>query len=140
MILNGIINTYDLRNQQDFAITYKRFIKLSKIKKYKYVDITDFLFDDDNHPDTRTWMDVEGIEYGWIWCKNWLRRKSKFLQRKAIIRHIFGRLSDVGKNQSMVTYSTQNEGDIIYYIGYMNENGTCYTEIRYSNGYLDAGW
>lgn len=140
MTLEDIINGYNLRSQQDFTITSKRFMKLSKIKKCKYIDIIDTWYDeydkDGIHWITDDGIVVEGMGYGDLWCANWLRAKSKFLQRKTILRYVFDRLSEVGKSQSIITYSTQDGDNVVHYIGYMTDD-KCYTEIRYSKKYFD---
>lgn len=140
MTLEDIISVYNLRSQLDFAITSKRFMKLSKIKRYKYVDITDTWYYEYDQDGTHWIMNdgivMEGIGYGDIWCNNWLRTKCKFLQRKAILNYVFDRLSEVGKSQSIITYSTQDGDNVVHYIGYMTDD-KCYTEIRYSKKYFD---
>lgn len=40
---------------------------LRQIKKYPYIEVNLEWFDDDEYPDESTWIDVEGMGYGWMW-------------------------------------------------------------------------
>lgn len=57
---------------------------LSKIfKRYKHIDVKEYWFDDPYDPNEWTWLDVEGIGYGWLW----IGYKSKKEMRKAVIKY-----------------------------------------------------
>lgn len=60
---------------------------LAKVfKRYKYIDIREYWFDDPNKPDTINWEDIEGIGYGWIWLR--YRKRNKELRHKALRKYL----------------------------------------------------
>lgn len=103
------------------------------IRKYKYIDVYEYWYDDENDPDYNTWTDVEGMGYGWIWCGGWLREHCKFLQRRAIIKYA-QQLMDLffRENNLVLTYKI----DDAECFGFMIED-RCYVQIRVSNKELD---
>ena len=41
-------------------------VDLSIINKFKHIDVMEFYYDDKEHPDDNTWIDIEGIGYGQV--------------------------------------------------------------------------
>ena len=79
-------------------------------------------------PNLNTWIDVEGIGYGWLWCQNNLRKHFSFLQRKAVRKKAMDLLNSVKKETKILFY----EADKIYHYGFMI-GSDCYVQIRSSN-------
>ena len=132
MNLVKIIDKFKLQKCGAF-ICKKCDADIPDIKKYKYIDVTEFWYDDKNAPDYNTWVEVEGIGYGFIWCGNWLRCHSKFLQRRAIRRYA-QRLMELflQKDRLVLTYKFNG----VECFGFMIGNH-CYVQIRVSNKELD---
>ena len=99
------------------------------IRKYKYIDVCEYWYDDKNDPDYNTWVEVQGIGYGSIWCSNWLRCHSKFLQRRAI-RKFAQRLMELFLLEDRLVLTYKFDGDECF--GFMIGNH-CYVQIRVSN-------
>lgn len=56
---------------------------LTKIlKRYKYIDVTEYWYDDPEHPDRNTWIDIEGMGYGWLWCNYKKERSDRKLRKR----------------------------------------------------------
>ena len=104
------------------------------IREYKYIDVTEFWYDDKNDPDYNTWVEAEGIGYGFIWCGNWLRKHCKFLQRRAV-RKFAQRLMELFllEDSLVLTYKF----DVTECFGFMVSD-RCYVQIRVSNKELDV--
>lgn len=103
-----------------------------KIKKHKYIDICSFWYDDKKNPKLNTWVDVEGIGYGWIWCTNKLRRKSMILQRRAVRQIALNSLKNMKKDNLIIMYSKFEEEYKILYFGFMHGTNE-YVQIRLCN-------
>ena len=99
------------------------------IRKYKYIDVCEYWYDDKNDPDYNTWVEVQGIGYGSIWCSNWLRCHSKFLQRRAI-RKFAQRLMELFLLEDRLVLTYKFDGDECF--GFMFGD-SCYVQIRVSN-------
>lgn len=130
MTLNKIIE-HDNLNELNLILSKKSEINFSQIKKYKYIEVTHYWYEDENRPEHNTWIDVEGIGYGWLWCVNKIRSKFNFLQRRAIVKYAF----EIIANLPDVTEVAIYENDDIMYYGFMVDE-TCYVQIavgRYKN-------
>lgn len=115
--------------QYNPSILTKKDLKLSKIiKKYKYIEVYEFWYDDADYPDLNTWIDIEGIGYGWIWCANKIRRHISFLQKKAIRKWALNLLETIENNEKTLYFIDKN--NIIHY-GFMSGQD-CYVQIRLS--------
>lgn len=98
---------------------------LSKIfKEYKYIDVIELWYDDEDNPDRNNWIDIEGMGYGWLWCKY---RKSEKKQRKIIRRFAL----QCCPNQDLYSYYVN---DIRHYLFW---TGDSVIQIRLSNNKLD---
>ena len=99
------------------------------IRKYKYIDVCEYWYDDKNDQDYNTWVEVEGIGYGWIWCSSWIRRHCKFLQRRAV-RKFAQRLMELFllEDRLVLTYKFDGAARLGFMIG-----NHCYVQIRVSN-------
>lgn len=103
------------------------------IRKYKYIDVTEFWYDDENDPDYNIRVEVEGIGYGSIWCGNWLRCHSKFLQRRAIRRYT-QRLMELFLRKDRLVLAYKFDGAECF--GFMIDD-RCYIAVRVSNKELN---
>lgn len=132
MNLIKIIDEFKLQKRGAF-ICKRCDADIPDIREYKYIDVTKFWYDDKNAPDYNTWVEVEGIGYGFIWCGNWLRCHSKFLQRRAIRRYA-QRLMELflQKDRLVLTYKFNGAECFGFMIG-----NHCYVQIRVSNKELD---
>ena len=129
--INMTLHKFIERNnllQYNPAILSKKEVDFSKIKKYKYIDICEFWYDESSDPNLNTWIDVEGIGYGWLWCKNNLRKHFSFLQRNVIRKRTMDLLNSIKEETKILCY----EADEIYYYGFMI-GSDCYFQIRISN-------
>nr|WP_142411443.1 hypothetical protein [Clostridium sp. Marseille-P7770] len=131
MTLEKIIDEFKLQKLGVYILG-KKDINLLKIKLFKYIDVYEYWYDNEDYPDDNTWIDVEGIGYGWIWSGSRLRRHSKLLQRRAIIEHAERLLKLLPENGDMIHYRL---GDCYYY-GFMIGD-QCYVQIRVSDEELD---
>lgn len=105
---------------------------IPEIRKYKYIDVCEYWYDDEERLDVNNWIDVEGMGYGWIWCGNWLRSHSKMLQRLAI-RKYAQRFMELMHDETLVlTYKFDKAECFGFMIG-----DQCYVQIRVSNKELD---
>mgnify|MGYP000516090508 FL=1 len=90
-------------------VEWKNKIANKKMKKYinqfKYIDTYIYWYDDEQQPNTNTWLDIEGIGYGWLWL---VYKQSEKLQRKAVIKEAM-KLYKIGTNKICM----QKENDII---------------------------
>ena len=128
MTLRGIIKE---RNLSEFhpVTCKKKKMNYGEILTPKYIEVKEYLYDDESDPELNTWVDIEGIGYGWIWNLTKLRSKFKFLQRRAIRRFAIDILDSVSQETPIIRY----EVDEIKYFGFMTDNGECYTQIRVSD-------
>lgn len=104
------------------------------IRKYKYIDVTEFWYDDKNAPDYNTWVEVDGIGYGSIWCGNKIRKHCKFLQRRAIRRYA-QRLMELFLREDRLVLTYKFDGAECF--GFMIGD-RCYVAVRVSNKELDV--
>lgn len=104
------------------------------IRKYKYIDVCEYWYDDKNDPDYNTWVEVEGIGYGWIWCGNKIRKHCEFLQRRAIRRYA-QRLMELFLREDRLVLTYKFDGAECF--GFMIGNH-CYVQIRVNNKELDV--
>ena len=88
MTLQGVIKDFNL-SDDIYYILKKKDIRIP-IKRYKNIEVCEYWYDDESRPDICCWIDVEGIGYGWIWCANNLRSKSRILQKRAIRKICYG--------------------------------------------------
>lgn len=107
----------------------KENVDFSYIKKFPYIQVADYWFDNSDDPDENTWIDIEGMGYGYVWDANWFRRKSKFLQRRAIRKLAYDRLNLLLPTDKVFTRSKRITEE--YFYGFMI-NECCYVEIRLS--------
>lgn len=75
------------------------------INQFKYIDTYIYWYDDEQQPNTNTWLDIEGIGYGWLWL---IYKQSEKLQRKAVIKEAM-KLYKIGTNKICM----QKENDVI---------------------------
>lgn len=83
MTLEKIIEQRDLKEFHPIICTKSK-LSYGEILTPKYIDVKEYLYDDKSDPELNTWVDVEGIEYGWIWCRNKIRSIFKILQRREL--------------------------------------------------------
>lgn len=95
------------------------------IKRYKYIDVIECWYDDEERPDYNTWIDVEGIGYGWLWCNY----KTEGQMRKRVRK--FAR--DIYHNEIVYIYNADNIKHIIF----ADSSKEVITMIRLSNDELD---
>ena len=132
MNLAKIIDEFKLQKCGAF-ICKKCDADIPDIKKYKYIDVTEFWYDDKNDPDYNTWVEAEGIGYGSIWCGNWLRCHSKFLQRQAIRKYARRFMKLMREKALVLTYKFDGAECFGFMVG-----DRCYVQIRVSNKELDV--
>lgn len=132
MNLVKIIDEFKLQKCGAF-ICKKCDANIPDIRKYKYIDVTEFWYFDENDPDYNIRVEVEGMGYGSIWCGNWLRCHSKFLQRQAIRKYArrFMRLKH--EKALVLTYKFDGAECFGFMVG-----DRCYVQIRVSNKELDV--
>lgn len=128
MNLVKIIDEFKLQKCGAF-ICKKCDANIPNIRKYKYIDVTELWYFDEKDPDYNIRVEVEGIGYGSIWCSNWLRCHSKFLQRRAI-RKFAQRLMELFLLEDRLVLTYKFDG--AEYFGFMIGNH-CYVQIRVSN-------
>lgn len=105
------------------------------IRKYKYIDVCKYWYDDKNDPDYNTWIEAEGIGYGSIWCGNWFRKHCKFLQRRAV-RKFAQRLMRLFLMEDSLVLTYKFDGAECF--GFMIIEDHCYVAVRVSNKELDV--
>lgn len=99
--------------------TMKRYIN-----QFKYIDTYIYWYDDEQQPNTNTWLDIEGIGYGWLWL---VYKQSEKLQRKAVIKEAM-KLYKIGTNKICM----QKENDVIS-IFFESKYKDAILKIRVSN-------
>ena len=94
------------------------------INRFKFVEVQIHWYDNEKNPNENTWVDVEGIGYGWMWLNH---KDSKRLQRKAIIayamalyRDSVGKICTVGSNDTTLIYMESRQRDSIMVIKVSN--------------------
>ena len=130
MTLDKIIECYNL-DELNLILSKKSEINFSQIKKYKYIEVTHYWYVDEDRPEDNTWIVVDGIGYGWLWCVYKIRSKFAFLQRRAIVKYAFEIIANLPDDTEVAIY----ENDDIMYYGFMVDE-TCYVQIavgRYKN-------
>lgn len=105
---------------------------LHKIKTAPYIDVLDFWYDDSGYPEQNNWIDIEGIDYGWIWLN---QKNGTFECKRQLIRdYVLRRTSEeIKPNQRIIYWKSSN----IINIGYMNPEETCFTQIEISKSELN---
>lgn len=76
------------------------------IKRYKYIDVIEYWYDDEENPNFNNWVDIEGIGYGWLWCNC----KTDGQIRKRIRK--FAR--DIYHNETVYIYNAYNIKHIVF--------------------------
>ena len=120
MTLSDIIRKYNI-DKVGYGMQLKKNINFSKVFKAKYIDVYAFYYE-------YTWVDVEGMGYGWLWCANKIRRHFNFLQRKAVIQEAMFYIDGAKGNYNIVTYEREGTN----YLGFMY-SPELYVQIRTSN-------
>lgn len=130
MTLQGVIKDFKLSNSE-CVILKKKDINIP-IRKYKNIEVCEYWYDSEDHPDTYCWVDVEGIGYGWMWCANKLRSKSRFLQRRAVRKLAMDLLKSEDENTNILCFDEPDESAYVY--GFISkDNKDLYVQIRLSN-------
>ena len=130
MTLQGVVKDFKLSNNE-YTIIKRKDIKIP-IRKYKNIEINEYWYDDESHPDTYCWVDVEGIGYGWMWCANKLRSKLRVLQRRAVRKLAIDLLKQEDKDTDILYFDDLNEKAHVY--GFICKNNCdLYIQIRLSN-------
>ncbi len=132
MNLNKIIDEFQLKEYYPIR-SKKSKINFSPIKKHKYIEVCKFWYDDEENPDENTWVDVEGIGYGWLCCANKIREHFIFLQRRAIIKYAFEIINQAPDDTDVLIMADDND-KMMY--GFMLSE-TCYVRITLSNYEFD---
>ena len=122
------INRKNNIDKTNYIIQPKKNIDFSKVFKAKYIDVYAFYYDDEESPCEYTWVDVEGMGYGWLWCTNKIRRHFNFLHRKAVILEAMFYIDGAKGNYNIVTYEREGTN----YLGFMY-SPELYVQIRTSN-------
>ena len=113
--LQDVIKDFKL-SDDEYYIIKKKDIKIP-IRKYKNIEVCEYWYDSDDHPDTYCWVDVEGIGYGWMWCSNKFRSKSKILQRRAIRKFAMDLLKPEDENTNILCFDDPNEIRFSKFVG-----------------------
>ena len=99
------------------------------LNHFKYIDTYELWYDDPDNPIYNSWIDIEGIGYGWLWLNH---KDSKRLQRKSIIKFAMD-LYKRSKNEMCVRIDNS-----ITDIFLESKDGDCIFHIRVSNNELDC--
>lgn len=123
----------DFIKEKEIAGIVKHKIPNKLMKKYinqfKYIDTYKLWHDNPDNPNFNTWIDIEGIGYGWLWLNH---KNSKKLQRKLVIKYAMG-LYRYSKNEICIRTE-----DGITDIFLESKDGKCIFQIRVSNNELDC--
>lgn len=129
MTLQGVIKDFNL-SDDTYHILKKKDIKIP-IKRYKNIEVCEYWYDDESRPDTYCWIEVEGIGYGWMWCANKLRSKSKILQRRTIRKFAMDLLK-AEEDTDILCFADHKEKVHVY--GFIpKDNKNVYIQIRLSD-------
>ena len=130
MTLEKIIKTYTNSKDIFWIILKKKNINFkSLLKKKKYIEVCEYWYDDENNPEFNTWIDVEGIGYGWMWCANKIRSKFEFLQRRAIKKYARNILKTIN-DEDIAVFKDEK----IFIYGFFHKNNPdVYIQIRLSD-------
>lgn len=127
MTLEKIIKTHSIFKDGAWIILKKKDIIIPF--KYKNIEVCEYYYDEIN-PDQLIWIDVEGVGYGWMWMANWLRKRSTFLQRRAVKKYAKDILKEIDDETDIVTFYYNN----LFVCGFVpKDNPTIYIQIRLSN-------
>lgn len=130
MTLQGVIKDFNL-SDDIYYILKKKDIRIP-IKRYKNIEVCEYWYDDESRPDICCWIDVEGIGYGWMWCANNLRSKSRILQKRAIRKFAMDLLKPEDENTNILCFDDPNEKVHVY--GFIpKDNKNVYIQIRLSD-------
>ena len=130
MTLEKIIETFNYKDIFLLILKKKDINFKSLLKKKKYIEVCTYWYDDENNPEFNTWIDVEGIGYGWMWCANKIRSKFEFLQRRAIKKYVKNILKTIEDEDIAIFYYSKN----IFIYGFIPKyNPDIYIQIRLSN-------
>ena len=128
MTLDGVIKTHKIFKDKPWIILKKKDINIPF--KKKYIEVCSYYYDDENNPDHLVWIDVEGINYGWMWCANKIRSKFELLQRRVVKKFARGLLKTIDSDTDIVAFYY----DDIFVCGFIpKDNPTIYIQIRLSN-------
>lgn len=127
MTIENIMKEYEIDKLSYNFLNNNSFLHKT-IKSYKYIDVCQYWYDDPQDPERCSWIDIEGIGYGWLWYCGKIRRKFDFLQRRVIRNMAIDMLKALEEDKKILTY----EKDGIYHLGAMID-AVCYVEIRLSN-------
>ena len=128
MTLEKIIKTHSIFKDGAWIILKKKDINIPF--KYKNIEVCEYYYDDETNPDKLTWIDVEGVGYGWMWIANWLRKRSTFLQRRAVKKYAKDILKEIDNETDIVAFYYNN----LFVCGFVpKDNPTIYIQIRLSN-------
>ena len=123
----------DFIKEKEIVGITKQKIPNKTMKKYlnhfKYIDTYELWYDDPDNPIYNSWVDIEGIGYGWLWLNH---KDSKRLQRKSIIKFAMD-LYKRSKNEMCVRIDNS-----ITDIFLESKDGYCIFHIRVSNNELDC--
>lgn len=67
MTLDKFVQEKEMHGRFIDKIPNKTMKKL--LRQFHHIDIYEFYYDNKHNPDYNTWMEIEGMGYGWIWCK-----------------------------------------------------------------------
>ena len=124
----------DFIKEKEIVGITKQKIPNKTMKKYinhfKYIDTYELWYDDPDNTKYNTWVDIEGIGYGWLWLNH---KNSKRLQRKSIIKFAMG-LYNCSKNEMCVRckddiidiFLESKDGDYIFHIRVSNNELDCW--------------
>ena len=122
----------DFIKEKEIVGITKQKIPNKTMKKYlnhfKYIDTYELWYDDPDNPIYNSWVDIEGMGYGWLWLDY---ENSKKLQKKSIIKFAMD-LYKYSKNEMYIR--TENN---ITNIFLERKDGDCIFQIRVSNNELD---
>lgn len=121
MTLEQFIKDNNLQNGIYKDNFNKIFPKL--IKRYKYIDVHEYWYDDEENPNCNTWIDIEGIEYGWLWCNC----KTEGKMRKIIRQYA----RDIYNGEIVYIFNQNNIKHIVFID--KNREETLVKMIRLSN-------
>lgn len=127
MVIEKIIKEYEIDKLNPRFLNNCGYLR-KIIKGYKYIDVCQYWYDDPQDPERCSWIDIEGIGYGRLWCCGKIRRKFDFLQRRAIRNMAIDMLKALKENEKILAYKR----DGVYHLGIML-GVNCYAEIRFSD-------